>query len=75
MDAYLEQAARNGRILVSLLGGLGLLLAVALLLFPAPNMPHGSLASFISGVALISFAWLAPKKLLAWLGEVVALWP
>ena len=75
MEEYKDFSARSGRILFGAIGILFIFLSIALLFFPAPAMPKGSIICSVIGVVLLIFAFFAPKRLMFWLSEFISLWP
>jgi hypothetical protein len=71
----MEPSARQARIFFAIVGLLFAVLGIVLWVVPAPAMAYGAPICGGIGVGLIVFALLAPKRLVAWIGELVALLP
>ena len=74
-DDATEFAARGGRMLLCLFGGLLIALAIALTVFPTGLGITGLIVCAVLGLVLIGLGVFLPKRARAWLGELIALWP
>jgi len=75
MHRDMDTSARQARILFGVVGLLFAVLGVVLWVVPAPAMAYGGPICTGIGGGLIIFAFFAPKRLVAWVGEFVALLP
>jgi hypothetical protein len=75
MHPDMETSARQARIFFAFVGSLFVLLGIVLWVIPVPSMRYGAPICGGIGLGLILFALLAPKRVVAWLGELVTLLP
>jgi uncharacterized membrane protein HdeD (DUF308 family) len=73
MQEYEDFSARSGRILFGAIGILLIVVGIVLLFFPTPAMQNGPIICGVIGVALLIFSFLAPKRLMFWLSEILSL--